>query len=101
MGATLAQSLAKVVLHIVFSTKNRGHWIEDSIRSGLHAYLAGACRVVGSEAIRVGGTDNYVHIACTLPRTLNLYYNPTLAEYKLQGKSMEIGLNRFLREIAV
>ena len=31
---------------------------------------------------------------------INLYYNPTLAEYKLQGKSMEIGLNRFLQEIA-
>ena len=68
----MAQSLAKVVLHIVFSTKNREHWIEDSIRSGLHAYLAGACRAVSSEAYRVGGTDNHVHIACTLPRTLTV-----------------------------
>ena len=68
----MAQSLVKVVLHIVFSTKNREHWIEDSIRSGLHAYLAGACRAVSSEAYRVGGTDNHVHIACTLPRTLTV-----------------------------
>jgi len=36
-----------------------------------------------------------------LVRNNFLYYNPTLAEYKLQGKSMEIGLNRFLQEIAV
>ena len=36
-----------------------------------------------------------------LVRNNYLYYNPTLAEYKLQGKSMEIGLNRFLQEIAV
>ena len=36
-----------------------------------------------------------------LVRNNYLYYNTTLAEYKLQGKSMEIGLNRFLREIAV
>jgi len=35
-----------------------------------------------------------------LVRNNYLYYNPTLAEYKLQGKSMEIGLNRFLQEIA-
>ena len=27
------------------------------------------------------------------------YYNPTRAEYKLQGRSMEIGLERYLREI--
>jgi putative transposase len=56
----------------VFSTKNREHWIEDSIRSGLHAYLAGVCRAVGSKAYRVGGTDNHIHIACTLPRTLTV-----------------------------
>ena len=35
-----------------------------------------------------------------LVRNNYLYYDPTLAEYKLQGKSMEIGLNRFLQEIA-
>jgi hypothetical protein len=36
-----------------------------------------------------------------LVRNNYLCYNPILAEYKLQGKSMEIGLNRFLQEIAV
>ena len=35
-----------------------------------------------------------------LVRQNYLYYNPTLAEYKLQGKSMEIGLNRYVRELA-
>ena len=38
----------------------------------LHAYLAGACRGVGVEAFRVGGTDDHVHIACTLSRTLKV-----------------------------
>ena len=33
-----------------------------------------------------------------LVRNNYLYYNPTLAEYKLQGKSMEIGLNRYTRD---
>ena len=68
----MAQSPAKIVLHLVFSTKNRERWIEDSLQSGLHAYLAGACRAVGSEAYRVGGADDHVHIACTLPRTLTV-----------------------------
>jgi len=35
-----------------------------------------------------------------LVRSNYLYYNPTLAEYKLQGRSMEIGLNRYIRELA-
>ena len=34
-----------------------------------------------------------------LVRSNYLYYNPTLAEYKLQGKSMEIGLNRYVCEL--
>ena len=35
-----------------------------------------------------------------LVRQNYLYYNPTRAEYKLQGKSMEIGLKRYVEEIA-
>ena len=66
----MAHSLAKILLHIIFSTKNRHAWINDSIKPRLHAYLAGTCRNLGSHAYRVGGTENHVHIACTLPRTL-------------------------------
>lgn len=68
----MAQSLSKVLLHIVFSTKNRQKTISKHLRAKLHAYLAGVCRAKGSEAYRVGGTDDHVHIACTLPRTLTM-----------------------------
>lgn len=68
----MPQSLSKILLHIVFSTKNREFWISESLQPRLHAYLAGACRAMNSEALRVGGTDNHVHIACTLPRTLTV-----------------------------
>ena len=68
----MSQSLSKVMLHLVFSTKNRERWLDVGIRPDLHAYLAGTCRAVGSEAYRVGGTDDHVHIACTLPRTLTI-----------------------------
>ena len=68
----MAQSLSKILLHVVFSTKNRERWLDDAIRPATHAYLAGALRAVGSEAFRVGGTDDHVHIACTLPRTLTV-----------------------------
>jgi len=35
-----------------------------------------------------------------LVRNNYLYYNPTRAEYKMQGKSMEIGLKRYVEEIS-
>lgn len=66
----MPQSLSKVLLHVVFSTKHREKTIPDYLRAKLHAYLAGICRAKGSEAYRVGGTGDHVHIACTLPRTL-------------------------------
>lgn len=37
---------------------------------GGYAYLSGICRTKGAKAYRVGGTEDHVHIACTLPRTV-------------------------------
>ena len=68
----LAQSLSKVLLHIVFSTKNRQRWINRDLQPKLHAYLAGACRKLGGHAYCIGGTEDHVHIACSLPRTLSI-----------------------------
>ena len=66
----MSQSVSKILLHLVFSTKDRLNLIPPEIASDLHAYLSGACRALGAEAYRVGGTANHVHVACSLPRTL-------------------------------
>jgi putative transposase len=68
----MSQSLSQVLLHVVFSTKHRQPLLAEDIQPQLHAYLARACRALGSQAYRVGGTDNHVHIACSLPRTLTI-----------------------------
>ena len=68
----MPQSLSRVLLHVIFSTKNREKTIHRQIRSKLHAYIAGVCRANGSDAYRVGGTSDHVHIACTLPRTITI-----------------------------
>ena len=81
----MPQSLAKVLLHIVFSTKNREPYISDELQPNLHAYLAGACRAVNSEGLRVGGTKDHVHIVCTLPRTLTI--SKLLEEIKKSSSS--------------
>ena len=68
----MAQSLSKILLHLVFSTKNREPWINPDVRPALYAYLAGAVRALNAEAYRVGGVADHVHIACTLPRTMTV-----------------------------
>ena len=67
----MPQSLSKVILHIVFSTKDREPWLGLDVRPRMHAYLATVCRDLGAEVVRVGGVADDVHIVTTLPRTLS------------------------------
>jgi REP element-mobilizing transposase RayT len=67
----MPQSLTKVILHIIFSTKNREPWLESNVRSRIHAYLATVCRDLGAEFTHVGGVADHVHVVTTLPRTLS------------------------------
>jgi len=67
----MAQSLSKVVLHIIFSTKDRESWLDSDVRPRMHAYVATVCRDFGAELVRVGGMADHVHIVTTLPRTLS------------------------------
>ena len=66
----MPQSLGRIIVHVVFSTHGRTHCLDDVIRPRVHAYLATVTRDSGSEAYRVGGTDDHVHLAVQLGRTV-------------------------------
>jgi len=66
----MAQSLAQIYLHIIFSTKNRQPFLTDPIfRGRVHAYMAAICNNAGSPALLVGGHTDHVHILCRLGKT--------------------------------
>jgi putative transposase len=67
----MPQSLSKVILHIIFSTKNRETWLDSNMRLRMHAYLATICRDVGCDFVHVGGVADHLHIVTTLPRTVS------------------------------
>ena len=67
----MPQSLSKVIVHFIFSTKDRDPWLDLDVRPRMHAYLATICRDLGGEAFRVGGVADHVHLVTTLPRTLS------------------------------
>jgi putative transposase len=71
MIAAMPQSLSKVILHIIFSTKNREPWLDSGVRLRMHAYLATVCRDLGVDFVQVGGVSDHVHIVTMLPRTLS------------------------------
>src|SRR5204862_7682282 len=66
----MPQSLSKVIVHIIFSTKNREPWLVSNVRPRVQAYIATICRDLGAELVRVGGVADHVHIVTTLPRTV-------------------------------
>ena len=67
----MSQSLSNVIVHIIFSTKNREPWLDAATRPRMHAYLATICRDLDAEVLCVGGVADHVHIVTTLPRTVS------------------------------
>jgi putative transposase len=68
----MPQSLASVLIHLVFSTHGRVPVLQPPIRSDLHAYMAGVLRRIGCTPIQVGGVEDHVHALFALSRTLTL-----------------------------
>ena len=67
----MPQSLVRIYVHIVYSTKRRQPFLRDSgLREKTHRYLAGICRNLGSPALIIGGVEDHVHILCRLGKTI-------------------------------
>jgi putative transposase len=65
----MPQSLSFLLVHLVFSTKDRAPLLCASVRPALHAYLATVARGVDCECYRVGGVADHVHLAVRVSRT--------------------------------
>jgi REP element-mobilizing transposase RayT len=68
----MPQSLAFVLVHVVFSTEDRRPLLEHPTRHDLHAYLAARARLAGCECYCVGGVSDHVHLAVRLSRTVTI-----------------------------
>ena len=58
----MAQSLANIVVHLVFSTKGRRQLLRDNERSELHAYIAGVIKNLDSQLIEINSVRDHAHI---------------------------------------
>jgi REP element-mobilizing transposase RayT len=65
----MAQSLASILIHLVFSTKMREPFITPEIEPELHKYLAMIFRECKSPALLVGGDKDHIHALFALART--------------------------------
>ena len=66
----MAQSLAKILLHLVFSTKERRPFLKDQVlREELHRYLGGILTNLECQPLIIGGVEDHVHLLFAHPRT--------------------------------
>ncbi len=68
----MSQSLVKIYLHIIFSTKNRENILPKSSLTDVQAYISGVIKNNGCVPIIIGGVTNHVHILCELSSTITV-----------------------------
>ena len=69
----MPQSLANVLFHVVFSTKDRHPFLRDSaVRDVMTGYLVGTLRSIQCPSLIVAVVEDHVHILCNLHRTVTI-----------------------------
>ena len=68
----MSQSLNRIYIHIVFSTKNREPNISEDIKDELFNYLGGVCKSLDCNPLQVGGYKDHIHILCALSKKIAL-----------------------------
>jgi REP element-mobilizing transposase RayT len=66
----MPQSLARILVHTVFSAKDRRPWLRDlTLRHELHHYLGGILKHLRCQPVIVGGVEDHVHLLASFSRT--------------------------------
>lgn len=68
----MSQSLANILVHIIFSTKARQPLIQPDITQDLYQYMANIARSYNSQVHEIGGIEDHAHLLVSLPRTVTL-----------------------------
>ena len=64
----MSQSLAKILVHLTFSTKDRRPLLLDEHRDHLHAYIIGILKNLHSPSLETNSIEDHVHILFLLSK---------------------------------
>jgi len=80
----MPQSLSNIVIHLIFSTKERRKIIAEDITPELHRYLAAILKNLGCPAITIGSRPDLVHVLFNMAKTQSV---SAVAEEVKKGSS--------------
>ena len=68
----MQHTYTRILVHVVFSTKERKKVIPPPFQVRLWAYIGGVARKNGFRALTVGGMDDHTHVLLSLPPTMTV-----------------------------
>ena len=68
----MPQSLSSILIHLIFSTKNREPFLSPEIEAELYPYIASIFKVMKSPALIIDGASDHVHTLFSLSRVVTI-----------------------------
>jgi putative transposase len=68
----MPQSLARLHVHLIFSTKNREPFLHDRVRQSLHAYIATVLQDLNCSPLLINSNNDHIHLLFDLARTVTM-----------------------------
>lgn len=68
----MAHTYSNILIHALFSTKDRQPWLAAEIRDEAFRYLGGTINALGGQSLLANGPRDHVHLLYVQPRTLSI-----------------------------
>ena len=93
----MPQSLAKIMIHLIFCTNERIPFIHDGIKKELYHYLTALIREMDCIPDEINGTQDHVHVLFRLSRTHSIakVVEHVKAVSSLWMKEQDVNLRNF------
>jgi hypothetical protein len=68
----MSHTYTNILIHALFSTKDRQPWLVPEMRDETFNYLGGAVNALGRQSLLVNGPVDHLHMLFVQPRTLSI-----------------------------
>jgi putative transposase len=68
----MAQTITNLLVHAIFSTKDRRPLLKPDIKPRLFSYVGGGVRNLGGKAYIINGAADHVHMLVSMPPTMSI-----------------------------
>ena len=62
----MGHTFSNILYHIIFTTQGRRNLIPQAVRNKLYSYIIGISKRENCKIVKIGGTENHVHILAIL-----------------------------------